>query len=172
MTDFLFVRVGEPVLDPAVVEALQYFDPRADFKWIPGANIWEAGWWWDPSEIQRKGAELALGHHLARPSRHHSPGRIMSLQAIIAGWRPAFAIPPGRNPETGDVEEMRRRDWHYRHSFESMVADLEDHAMGGEEEEKSEAIRRVAHELSNDAVLYGILTSGRKSLVVPGLRPT
>jgi len=164
--------VGENSVDQAVVDALEAFDPMADFRWIPGPDLWEAGWWWEPSTIQRAAAHKALESHLDMPVQHQSAGRILSLHQIVEGWRPAFAIPHGRNPTTRDVNELRKRDWIYRHSFDKTLAELEEAVLGDSEETRDTRISRVASELTNDEVLYGLLTKGRHSVLVPGLKQT
>ena len=164
--------IGHREPDPELVRRLKEIDPQADFRWVPGPAsrppIWEVGVWWEPNQVVRDAAVKALDRHTRLPTHQQKPARIAMLQAVIEGWRPVFAIAQ-RNPSDHDVEEFRRRDHAYRHSFERELEDLERRVIPNEAEREQE-ISRLAHDLADDKTLYHLLTRGRRSLVVPGLR--
>jgi len=143
--------------------------PYIRFVPNPVTLIWEAGWEGDFDPVVREAAGKQLEMHLALPVVKHRAGHIVMLQNVIEGKRPIFLI-EGRNPTTKDVEELRRRDHAYRHNLDAKLAEMLEAASGESDEDRNARISRTAHELADDRVLYGLLTSGRHSVVVPGLK--
>lgn len=167
--------VGDRELDAGVVRALEALGEGLSHKpyvrWVPNplTELWEFGWEGEYGEDVKGGARAALERHLSLPKKKQSAGRISMLHFIIEGRRPIFLI-EGRDPTPRDVEELRRRDWVYRHSFEKAIADLEQSAMGETPEDRDSRILSLADAFANDETLYQMLEFGRKSVLVQGLK--